>query len=135
MATKKPSAPGKSTKAEPKSAATKATPNKAAAAPAKDTKATTKSVAAKNPAPKAAETKATETKTAAVAETKTTKVAKEQEVSTTAVASTKQKVEKRIFTPEEVALKAYFNWINRGYTHGGDVHDWLHAEAELNQLN
>lgn len=138
MATKKPSAPGKTTKAEPKSSTSKAAPNKAAATKGKDVKSETKTTkaAVTNPAPKAAETKtvakpAVETKL----ETKTAKVTPAKEVATATTVETNQVTEKKTYTPEEVALRAYFLWVERGYTHGGDVSDWIRAEAELNQQN
>ena len=34
-------------------------------------------------------------------------------------------------TPDEVARRAYFAYLNRGSLHGHDVEDWLAAEAEL----
>ena len=32
---------------------------------------------------------------------------------------------------EDVAKRAYFYWIARGYSHGAADQDWLRAEAEL----
>lgn len=139
MATKKPSAPGKTTKAEPKATSAKTNPNKGPAT--KETKVETKetkTVTAAKTAPKAeskaveakVETKAVEQKTTqAAAETK---AAKAEQVTATTVTATKQTTEKKAYSPEEVALRAYFLWLERGAQHGGDAHDWLRAEAELN---
>ncbi|MBK9145189.1 MAG: DUF2934 domain-containing protein [Candidatus Melainabacteria bacterium] len=36
---------------------------------------------------------------------------------------------------EQIALRAYFIWAQRGCSHGGDVSDWLQAESELFESN
>ncbi len=134
MATKKTPPPAKSTKAEPKSTPAKAAPSKAAAS---KEKVTTTKAANVNPAPKSTtkETKATETKTttakAAVAEKET--AIKQESIS--AVESKKQKIDKSAITAEHIAVRAYLLWQERGFNHGGDVNDWLRAEAELKSLN
>lgn len=38
---------------------------------------------------------------------------------------------KSIPTFEEVSVRAYLLWLERGAAHGGDVQDWLTAEREL----
>ncbi len=34
-------------------------------------------------------------------------------------------------SPDEIALRAYQRWQQRGAPHGGDQEDWLEAEREL----
>lgn len=34
---------------------------------------------------------------------------------------------------DQIAQRAYERFIERGYQHGHDVEDWLHAERELTQ--
>lgn len=123
MATKKNTAPGKTTKAEPKSASTKAAPSKAAAPKGKTT--TTKAASK-------ATTKVTESPKTAAAKTA---VNEKPETIGTPVAATSKKFANRVISPEQIAVRAYMIWVERGYSHGGDINDWLRAEAELNQLN
>jgi hypothetical protein len=51
------------------------------------------------------------------------------------VESKKEKIEKRTITAEQIAVRAYFLWQERGYDHGGDAYDWARAEAELSSVN
>jgi hypothetical protein len=141
MATKN-SPTGKSTKAEPKSTTAKAAPSKAAAS---KEKATPSKAANVNPAPKstakeskATESKATETQsksTTSAVVTKEPVATKQENLPASVTEQKKGKIEKSTITAEHIAIRAYLLWQERGFNHGGDVSDWLRAEAELNSLN
>ena len=51
--------------------------------------------------------------------------------SSAAVADLKQNEIDFVPSPDEVARKAYFSYVNQGSLPGHDVQHWLEAEAEL----
>lgn len=46
---------------------------------------------------------------------------------------TMQSMPARTPAREDIAARAYERFAERGYQHGHDVDDWLHAERELTQ--
>lgn len=76
--------------------------------------------------------------------TKTPKTSTVKSKSTTTAATTAPKVSRARKSDtttadgvqsmrDQIAQRAYERFIARGYRHGHDVEDWLHAERELTQ--
>jgi hypothetical protein len=49
----------------------------------------------------------------------------------TSTASSKQPTTDFVPSPDEVARKAYFSYVNEGCRQGRDVQHWLEAESQL----
>ena len=94
---------------------------------------TVKTTSSKNPAPKTTTAKSTKSAPAA----KTATVEKPQPVMEKAeTIKAPEKTEKKVAQApqiqfEQIALRAYLLFEQRGYVHGFDNEDWLEAERQL----
>jgi hypothetical protein len=131
MATKKTQTQAKATKAEPKSESPK------------KTSARTETVSAGrkpgadlvNPGRKpGADLKSSEKPAAGKSDNGKSSLSKDNapaEKKETKAATVSQEARKTLAGFEQIAVRAYLLWQERGCSHGSDVEDWLRAEREL----